>query len=173
MKEFSHPGTRNKTMADMNRALDSTLTVSRNVWKHAAEVERDFDLSLPPILCYAGELNQVFLNLIVNAAHAVESSGKSLPGRITISTSRHGDDVVISIADTGSGVPEAIRERIFDPFFTTKEVGKGTGQGLAICRDVVMTKHGGSLELADNDGGGAVFIVRLPINGNDEPGAEE
>ncbi|CAA7613724.1 PAS domain S-box protein [Magnetospirillum sp. SS-4] len=173
MKEFSHPGTRNKTMADMNRALDSTLTVSRNVWKHAAEVERDFDLSLPPILCYAGELNQVFLNLIVNAAHAVESSGKSLPGRITISTSRHGDDVVISIADSGSGVPEAIRERIFDPFFTTKEVGKGTGQGLAICRDVVMTKHGGSLELADNDGGAAVFIVRLPINGNDEPGVEE
>ncbi|CAA7619581.1 Signal transduction histidine kinase [Candidatus Terasakiella magnetica] len=173
MKEFSHPGTSTKTMTDMNRALDSTLTVSRNVWKHAAEMERDFDLSLPPVLCHAGELNQVFLNLIVNAAHAIEMSGKPLPGKITVSSSHEGDHVVIKVADNGIGVPEAIRERIFDPFFTTKDVGKGTGQGLAICRDVVMAKHGGSLELADNDGGGTVFIVRLPINGTGESGIEE
>ncbi|EME68848.1 Signal transduction histidine kinase [Paramagnetospirillum caucaseum] len=173
MKEFSHPGTSTKTMTDMNRALDSTLTVSRNVWKHAAEMVRNFDLSLPPVLCHAGELNQVFLNLIVNAAHAIEASGKPLPGCITVSTTQRDDHVEISVADSGTGVPEAIRERIFDPFFTTKEVGKGTGQGLAICRDVVVAKHGGSMDVADNDGGGAVFIVRLPISGTGEPGARE
>jgi PAS domain S-box-containing protein len=173
MKEFSHPGTSTKIMADLNRALDSTLTVSRNVWKHAAVVERNFDPTLPAVLCHAGELNQVFLNLIVNAAHAIQSSGKQLPGKITISTIHDGDHVVISVADNGTGIPESIRERIFDPFFTTKEVGKGTGQGLAICRDVVMTKHGGSLDFTDTDGGGATFIVRLPINGADERGANE
>ncbi|BAE51758.1 PAS domain-containing sensor histidine kinase [Paramagnetospirillum magneticum] len=173
MKEFSHPGTSSKIMTDINRALDSTLTVSRNVWKHSAEVERNFDPTLPPVLCHAGELNQVFLNLIVNAAHAIESSGKPLPGRITISTGRDGGHVVITVADSGTGVPEAIRERIFDPFFTTKEVGKGTGQGLAICRDVVMTKHGGSLDLGDNAGDGAVFVVRLPIDGAGKVGVEE
>jgi PAS domain S-box-containing protein len=173
MKEFSHPGTSTKTMTDMNRALDSTLTVSRNVWKHAAEVVLNFAPGLPAVLCHAGELNQVFLNLIVNATHAIESSGKPLPGRITVSTAQEGDHVAISIADSGTGVPEAIRERVFDPFFTTKEVGKGTGQGLAICRDVVVTKHGGGMELADNEGGGAVFIVRLPIGGAGETGDRE
>ncbi|TAN79716.1 MAG: PAS domain S-box protein [Magnetospirillum sp.] len=173
MKEFSHPGTSTKTMTDINRSLDSTLTVSRNVWKHAAEVVLDFDPTLPPVLCQAGELNQVFLNLIVNATHAIEASGKPLPGRIAIATSRDGKSVVVRIADNGTGVSPMIRERIFDPFFTTKEVGKGTGQGLAICRDVVVSKHGGSMEVADNDGGGAVFIVRLPIDGGGGSGAEE
>ena len=173
MKEFSHPGTNTKTMSDINRALDSTLTVSRNVWKHGAEIVRDFDPLLPPVLCHAGELNQVFLNLIVNATHAIETSGRPLPGRITISTSHEGDHIVIRVADSGTGVPEAIRERIFDPFFTTKEVGKGTGQGLAICRDVVVSKHGGGMEVADGEDGGAVFIIRLPIDGASESGADE
>ncbi|MDO8607579.1 MAG: ATP-binding protein, partial [Phaeospirillum sp.] len=113
----------------------------------------------------ASEMNQVFLNLIVNAAQAIETSGKPLPGRITITTSSRDGVVEIRVADTGTGVPEALKEKIFDPFFTTKAVGKGTGQGLAICHDVVATKHGGSLEVADNDGGGAVFILRLPIDG--------
>ena len=172
MKEFSHPGTQAKTMTDINRALDSTLTVSRNVWKHAAEVVREFDPALPPVLCHAGELNQVFLNLTVNAAHAIEASGKPLPGTITVATSHDNGHVVIKVADSGTGVPEAIRERIFDPFFTTKAVGKGTGQGLAICRDTVVTKHGGSMDVADSDTGGAVFIVRLPIDGGGQ-GVEE
>ncbi|MDO8607619.1 MAG: PAS domain S-box protein [Phaeospirillum sp.] len=173
MKEFSHPGTSTKTMTDINRSLDSTLTVSHNVWKHGAEVVRDFAPDLPPVLCHAGELNQVFLNLIVNATHAIEASGKPLPGRIAISTLRDGEYVVVRIVDNGTGVPASIRERIFDPFFTTKEVGKGTGQGLAICRDVVVSKHGGSMEVTDNDGGGAIFIVRLPINGGGGLGAEK
>lgn len=168
MKEFSHPGTVNKTMSDINRAIESTLAVSRNVWKHVANVVEDLDPSLPPVLCHAGELNQVFLNLIVNAAHAIESSGKTLPGTITISTRHTDDSVEIRITDTGTGVPEALRERIFDPFFTTKDVGKGTGQGLAICRDVVMTKHGGRLDVEGEEGQGAIFIVRLPTNNNDD-----
>ena len=163
MKEFSHPGTNAKTATDINRALESTLIVSHNVWKQVADVETILDPSLPPVLCYASEMNQVFLNLIVNAAQAIADSGRPLPGRITVSTS-HGDGyAAIAIADNGPGVPMAIRERIFDPFFTTKDVGMGTGQGLAICRDVVVVKHGGGIELADNDGGGAVFMVRLPI----------
>jgi len=167
MKEFSHPGTSDKVATDMNRAIENTLTVTRNVWKHVATVERRFDPELPPVPCHAGEINQVILNLVVNAAQAIESSGKPLPGTITISTRCDGDWVEIEVGDSGTGIPDAIRERIFDPFFTTKEVGKGTGQGLAICRDVVVTKHGGTLEIGGAKGEGAVFTVRLPIDGGD------
>ncbi|MTJ84103.1 MAG: PAS domain S-box protein [Telmatospirillum sp.] len=164
MKEFSHPGTSSKTATDLNKAIESTLTVSRNVWKHAAEVDRDLDPDLPTVICHAGEMNQVFLNLIVNAAHAIESSGKPLPGRIRITTRTiDGDRIEVRVADNGTGIPDAIKEKIFDPFFTTKEVGKGTGQGLAICRDVVVTKHGGTIDLGGAPGEGAEFIVRLPL----------
>lgn len=166
MKEFSHPGTNAKTMTDINRSLESTLTVCRNTWKHVAEVEKDLDPSLPPVLCLAGEMNQVFLNLIVNASHAIESSGKPSPGRLSISTAKMGDFVEIRIADSGTGIPDALIDSIFDPFFTTKAVGQGTGQGLAICRDVVVTKHGGQIEVDGRSGEGAVFTVRLPINGS-------
>jgi len=163
MKEFSHPGTSAKTATDINRALESTLTVCRNNWKHVATIERDFDTSLPPVSCHAGEINQVFLNLILNAAQAIESSGKPLPGQIVLSTRRDGDWAEIRVADTGSGIPPAILDRLFDPFFTTKPVGKGTGQGLAICRDVVMVKHGGTIEAGGTPGEGAVFTIRLPL----------
>lgn len=170
MKEFSHPGSTSKTMTDINRALESTLTVSRNVWRHVATVDTDLDPDLPRVLCHAGELNQVFLNLIVNAAHAIELSGKPLPGKIRVST-RHDNGVVdVRVADSGSGVPDAIKEKIFDPFFTTKEVGKGTGQGLAICRDVVVTKHGGRLDFESEPGAGATFIIELPVDGGGDDG---
>ncbi|MFD2233532.1 PAS domain S-box protein [Phaeospirillum tilakii] len=171
MKEFSHPGTTAKTATDLNRALESTLTVSRNTWKHVAEIERDFDPDLPPVVCYAGEMNQVFLNLIVNAAQAIEGAGKPLPGRIRLSTRHEAGWVEIRVADSGTGIPPAIRERLFDPFFTTKPVGKGTGQGLAICRDVVTVKHGGTIEAGGTPGEGAEFIVRLPLDGG--PALEE
>ncbi|MTJ79660.1 MAG: PAS domain S-box protein [Telmatospirillum sp.] len=170
MKEFSHPGTTSKTLTDLNKALDSTLMVSRNVWKHAAEIDRRFDPDLPRVLCHAGEMNQVFLNLIVNAVHAIESSGKSLPGRISITTRAIGDTVEIRVADSGTGIDDDIRDRIFDPFFTTKEVGRGTGQGLAICRDVVVAKHGGTLAVDGRPGLGAEFVVTLPT-GQDETGS--
>jgi signal transduction histidine kinase len=165
MKEFSHPGTSTKITTDINKALESTLIVSRNEWKHAAEIEKHLDPALPTVVCHAGEMNQVFLNLIVKAAHAIEASGKPLPGRITISTSHADGQVEIRVADNGTGIPESIREKIFDPFFTTKEVGKGTGQGLAICRDVVVTKHGGLIDVASREGDGTEFIISLPIGG--------
>jgi PAS domain S-box-containing protein len=164
MKEFSHPGTATKTLTDINRALETTLTVSVNVWKHVATIVRHFDPDLPSIPCHAGEINQVFLNLVVNAAEAIESSGKPRPGTIAITTRRSGQWVEIVVADSGTGISPANLERVFDPFFTTKDVGKGTGQGLAICRDVVVVKHGGKIEAGGVDGAGAVFVVRLPID---------
>ena len=163
MKEFSHPGTTEKVVTDINRAIESTLTVSHNVWKQFATVETALAPDLPPLPCFASELNQVFLNLIVNAAQAIEASGKPLPGRIAVTTRVRDGAVEISVADNGTGIPEAIRERIFDPFFTTKEVGKGTGQGLAICRDVVVIKHGGSLLVESEAGQGTMFTVRIPL----------
>ena len=166
MKEFSHPGGANKSLTDINRALETTLTVSTAVWKHVAEIERRFDPDLPPVPCHAGEMNQVFLNLVVNAVHAIEASGKPLPGRITLSTAVRNGRAEITIGDSGTGIPPAIREKIFDPFFTTKEVGKGTGQGLAICRDVVIAKHGGTIGIGGTEGEGAVFVIGLPL---DEP----
>lgn len=162
MKEFSHPGTTDMSNTDINKALESTLTVSQNAWKMSAEVERRYDPNLPPVLCFASEINQVFLNLILNAAQAIESSGKKLPGRILIETFEEEGSVVVRVTDSGNGVPEELRERIFDPFFTTKPVGQGTGQGLAISRDVVEAKHGGRIEVGGQVGEGAVFTVRLP-----------
>lgn len=164
MKEFSHPGSTGKSMTDINRALDSTLTVSRNSWKQVAKLETDFAADLPLVNCHVGEINQVFLNLIVNAAHAIESSGKPLPGTIRVTTSQKDGWVRIAVKDSGTGIPPAIMEKIFDPFFTTKSVGKGTGQGLAICLDVVKIKHGGKMEVNGNEGEGAEFVVTLPID---------
>lgn len=168
MKEFSHPGSTSRISTNINRALESTLTVSRNTWKHVAELALDLDPDLPLAMCFAGELNQVFLNLIVNAAHAIQEMHQNHLGVISVATAREGDYVRISIGDTGPGVPASIRDKIFDPFFTTKPVGKGTGQGLAICRDVVVTKHKGRLDLEKKEGMGAVFVIRIPIEAPDE-----
>lgn len=166
MKEFSHPGTTEKTSIDLNHALESTVTVARNEWKYIANVEMDLDPSLPLVSCLPGDLNQVFLNLIVNAAHAVADvvkEGTDEKGTITIRTCREADCVRINIEDTGTGVPEAIRSRLFDPFFTTKGVGKGTGQGLSIARSVIVDRHGGSIEFETEINKGTAFIIRLPL----------
>jgi two-component system, NtrC family, sensor kinase len=122
---------------------------------------------LPAVRCHVGDLNQVFLNLIVNAAHAIgDVVGQSgSKGMIRIKTSLEGETVRIDIADTGAGIPEAIRHRIFEPFFTTKEVGKGTGQGLAIARSIIVTKHGGNLTFNSEVGKGTTFTIRLPTSG--------
>jgi signal transduction histidine kinase len=141
--------------------------VARNEYKYVAEVVTEFG-DMPAVLCHVGALNQVFLNLIVNAAHAigdVVGQGGS-KGTIRIKTLKEGDLVRIDIADTGSGIPEAIRQRIFEPFFTTKEVGRGTGQGLAIARSIVVTKHHGSLTFESEVGKGTTFTIRLPIGGD-------
>jgi PAS domain S-box-containing protein len=165
MKDFSHPGVREKTMIDINHSIESTITVARNEWKYIAEMELKLDRSLPLVPCMPGEINQVVLNLVVNAAHAIEEVVAKQPdskGTITVSTHRAGNSVEIRIRDTGAGIPERIRGKIFEPFFTTKEVGKGTGQGLAIARGVIA-KHGGDIEFESEVGRGTTFIVRLPI----------
>jgi two-component system, NtrC family, sensor kinase len=163
MKDFSHPGTESKMPVDLNRAIESTLTVCRNEWKYVAELRTDFDPTLPPVSCLPGEFNQVILNIVVNAAHAIADKlgGKGL-GIIGVKTRHKGDKVEIRISDTGTGIPEAARGRIFDPFFTTKEVGKGTGQGLAIARSVVVDKHQGEIFFETELGKGTTFVIRLP-----------
>ncbi len=166
MKDFSHPGTGEKTPVDLNQALETTLTVARNEWKYVARVETDFDPTLPLVPCLPGELNQVMLNLIVNAAHAIAdvvSEDCHARGVITASTRLCGEWVEIRIQDTGRGIPENIRHKIYDPFFTTKPVGKGTGQGLAIAHSVIVEQHGGTLDFKTELGVGTVFIIRLPL----------
>ncbi len=167
MKEFSHPGSDNKTNLDLAKAIESTLTVTKNEWKYAADVVTDFDLSMPPVPCLPGEFNQVILNLIVNATHAIiekqRQTGSEEKGRITISTRMQDGEAEIRVGDTGTGIKEGIRSRVFDPFFTTKEVGKGTGQGLAIAHSVIVDKHGGRITFETEVGKGTVFIIRLPL----------
>jgi signal transduction histidine kinase len=168
MKEFSHPGTKEKIPVDLNHAIASTITVARNEWKYVADLETVFDPALPPILCLPGELNQVILNLIVNAAHAIANvipDGGSGKGKIMVQTVSLPEWAEIRIQDTGSGIPEGIRTRIFDPFFTTKEIGKGTGQGLAIARSVIVDKHAGTIHFETETGKGTTFIIRLPRDG--------
>jgi two-component system, NtrC family, sensor kinase len=166
MKEFSHPGTDEMTSIDLHHAIESTATVCRNEWKYVAELVTEFDATLPAVPCLPGELNQVILNLIVNAAHAIADRLKAdgtEKGTITIGTRRNGDRVEIRIGDTGTGIPEKARDRIFEPFFTTKTVGKGTGQGLAISRSVIVDKHGGTIEFETETGRGTTFIISLPL----------
>jgi len=167
MKEFSHPGGNDKVATDLNRALDSTITVCRNEWKYVAEMLTDFDPDLPLVHCFPDQLNQVVLNLIINASHAIQDhnklDAKGDSGRITIGTRKDGTWVEIQISDSGGGIPEEIQQRIFEPFFTTKEVGRGTGQGLALAHDIIVNKHGGRIDFISTPGQGTTFLLRLPI----------
>lgn len=169
MKEFSHPGTEVKTPTDLNRAIESTVAVSRNEWKYVAELELDLDPKLPLVPCLPGEINQVVLNLVVNAAHAIAEASQEAgtKGRIIIRTRQEPDWAILQVEDSGAGIPEAIRSRIFDPFFTTKGVGKGTGQGLAIAHSVVVQKHGGQIGFDTAEGQGTLFTVRLPLRNHE------
>ncbi len=165
MKEFSHPDSAEKTATDLNKAIESTITVARNEWKYVSAVVKEFEEGLPAVVCYPGDINQVVLNLIVNAAHAIKEKVKDQEkGQIIVGTRRQGEFVEISVTDTGNGIPEAIRERVFDPFFTTKEVGKGTGQGLALAYTVVVKKHGGKIWFETEVGKGTTFFITLPIS---------
>jgi two-component system NtrC family sensor kinase len=164
MKEFSHPGSDEKTPTDINRAIQSTIDVSRNEWKYDSELVTDFDPNLPMVPVLPGEFNQVILNLIVNAAHAIHALHREdHSGRIEITTRLSGEQVEIRISDNGCGIPASIRKRIYDPFFTTKEVGKGTGQGLAIAYSAIVDKHDGSIDLQSEENVGTTFIIRLPL----------
>ena len=160
---FSHPGTTEFQKVDLNSELESTLTVSKNEWKYVAEVETDFAPNLPRVMCLPGEMNQVFLNLIINAVHAIQGRKSDGLGKITVRTRRESDRVIVDISDNGTGIPEAIRGRIFDPFFTTKGVGKGTGQGLTICYNDVES-HRGKLTFDTIEGEGTTFHVELLLD---------
>lgn len=159
MKGFSHMGQTHSAMIDINLALENTLLVARNSYKYLADVETNFG-DVPAIECYPGELNQVFLNILINAAHAIEDR-KIGRGKITITTLATPTGVEIRFADTGNGIPEAIRDRIFDPFFTTKDIGRGTGQGLNIAYRIIHQQHNGTLSFDSNIGVGTTFYIHL------------
>jgi len=163
LKAFAHPSVGMKAPADLNRIVENALTIARSEYKFVATLDSQLG-DLPPITCHAAEISQVVLNLVVNAAHAIGDVVKDSDrkGVITVATRYERGAAVITISDTGTGVPEAIRSRIFDPFFTTKEVGKGTGQGLSIAWSMVKERHGGELTFETEVGKGTTFTVRIP-----------
>ncbi|HSR97159.1 MAG TPA: ATP-binding protein [Kofleriaceae bacterium] len=164
MTVFAHPH-RRMAPANLTEAIRATVIVAASEYKMVAELILDL-CELPLVTCHLGEINQVILNLVINAAHAIADAvrGTSQRGRLVVCTRRQGDDVVISVSDTGVGIPEAVRDRIFDPFFTTKEVGRGTGQGLGIARSIVCEMHQGQITFETELGKGTTFHVRLPIS---------
>jgi PAS domain S-box-containing protein len=163
MKDFAHPGATQASLTDVNKLITTTSVVCKNEWKLVADVDLQLDENLPEVNCMGGEISQVLLVLIVNAAHAIEEANREEKGKITITSRMKGKKVEVRVQDTGTGIPENIRESVFNPFFTTKDVGKGTGQGLAIAQDIVVGKHGGELLFETEDGVGTTFILRLPI----------
>jgi two-component system NtrC family sensor kinase len=163
MKEFAHPSVSEKSAADINHALETTIVMARNEFKYFAAVETDFG-ELPPVVCNIGELNQVFLNIIVNAAHALGEAGRDAStGRIVVATRRMDETVEISIEDNGCGIPKDVIGKIYEPFFTTKGVGRGSGQGLAIARTIVVDKHQGRIDVRSEVGKGTRFTLSLPL----------
>jgi len=168
MKEFSHPGSEEKQLADINHAILTTLTVSRNEWKYMAEAETVLQPDLQMVPCHIGELNQVFLNLLINSAHAIaEVVGEhsKQKGKITIRTTQDAQFTIITVQDTGAGIPREIQSRVFDPFFTTKSVGRGTGQGLSLAYNSIVKRHGGKIWFDSEPGQGTTFFIQLPTAG--------
>lgn len=166
MKNFSHPGEEKMKAVDINAAIHNTMTVAKNEWKYVADIKTELDEELPFVFCLPGGLNQVILNILVNAAHAIsDTTENGSKGTITISTEHDGENAIIKISDTGCGISKGNIGKVFDPFFTTKEVGKGTGQGLAIVHDIVVEKHGGSIDIESKPDVGTTFIIRLPMSG--------
>lgn len=165
MKEFSHPIRKEMELHDLNRIINTTVTVAGNEWRYIADMDLDLDEELPEVPLLADEMGQVILNMLVNASHSITEKLGDNPegakGTIFISTRKVGDGVEMRIRDTGMGIPEEARPHIFEPFYTTKEVGKGTGQGLAISHDVITEKHGGSIDFTSEPGRGAEFIIQL------------
>ena len=165
LKTFAHPGGDKLALTDLKGLIESTVMVATNEWRYVAEVELDLDVNLLPVPCVAGELNQVVLNLIVNAAHAIgdvvnETGDK---GRITIKAWNDETHAEIRITDTGTGIPEHARAKVFEPIFTTKEVGKGTGQGLSLAYNCIVKRHKGTINFETELGAGTTFVIRLPL----------
>ena len=171
MKIFSHPGMAVKEPTDINKEIEKTITITRNEWKYVAEMQTDLDATMPLVPCFRAELNQVILNMIVNAAHAIAEANADNPARrgtIRIRTCHKDNWAEIYISDTGAGIPESIRHKIFDLFFTTKGPGKGSGQGLSISHSVIVEKHKGTLDLESQVGQGTTFIIGLPMEAGPE-----
>ena len=167
MKEFSHPAGKEMTNLDINQLIETTVTVTRNEWKYVAEMILDLDPAMPLVPCLPDEFNQVLLNIIVNAAHAIGDvvKNEAAPlGKITIRTNVTHEYAEVHITDTGAGIPKEIQDKIFNPFFTTKEVGKGTGQGLSISHHVIVKKHGGKITVRSTMGKGSTFTIQLPLS---------
>ncbi|MGL1935077.1 MAG: ATP-binding protein [Fibrobacterales bacterium] len=169
MKDFSHSGTDNMALESINSAIESTIIIAKNEWKYCADLETNLSENIPLAMCYIGEIKQVFLNLIINASHAIieQFKGTREKGLITISTSATDTHIVIVITDNGSGIPEDIQDKVFDPFFTTKEVGVGTGQGLSMAYQTMKKKHKGSISLNSIQGEGTTFTLELPLEQKD------
>jgi len=167
----------NGCKVDLNHIIETAVNVSRHEWKYVAEVVTDFDSNLPAIPCVVDEFNQVILNLLINAAHAIETQqqkqpgGASHQGKITIRTRAESAWVLVEVEDTGTGIAPEHRQRIFEPFFTTKEVGKGTGQGLTLVHTVIVKHHHGTIDITTEVGKGTTFHLRLPLE-RPEPAAE-
>ena len=171
MKIFAHPGGGEKEPIDINKEIEKTITITRNEWKYVAELITDFDAALTTVPCHRAEFNQVILNLIVNAAHAIADANgdhSAERGKIKISSTLDGNWAEIRISDTGHGIPPEIRHRVFDLFFTTKEPGRGTGQGLAIAHSVIVDKHSGKIDIETGEGLGTTFVIRLPVDTNNK-----
>lgn len=174
MKEFSHSSGDQWEPADINHTLENTLTVAKNEWKYLARIRRNFQMDLPLVSCNPGELSQVFLNMIINAGHAIAEYTDSTDGEkgvITIQTRSISSGVEIRISDTGAGIPEEVQDQIFNPFFTTKAVGKGSGQGLSIAHSVVVDRHKGKILFETEPGQGTTFIIQLPVSKIENPGS--
>ncbi len=165
MREFAYRGASAKEEADLNRPLLAALDLARAEYKYCADLESDLG-DIPHVVCNVAEMGQVFLNLIVNASHAMKTvqAQTGRRGRLKVSSRLESDHVVVEIGDTGGGIPEAVRDRIFEPFFTTKPFGQGTGQGLAIAHSIVVEKHAGTLTFDSTSGLGTVFSVRIPLS---------
>lgn len=171
IRRFTHPGSGSRRPTDLNKALVATLEVARNEWKRVADTELDLDQALPLVWCSPGEINQVFLNLVVNASHSIADKVHAEGGKglLRIETRLSGDKVRISISDTGMGIKYEHQALIFNPFFTTKSPGVGTGQGLAITH-AIIEQHRGSIAFASTPGEGTTFVVHLPVGA---PGDKE
>lgn len=168
IREFSHPGEDEKVEVDINKMIETTLAVTRNQWKYVADMKLELRYGLPLVPAMPSELSQVVLNLIVNAADAIEMAEQGNRGEISITTNAKGDHVEIIIGDNGPGVPADLEDKIFDPFFTTKDVGKGSGQGLAIAYSIIHQKHGGNLTYIGAEGKGAAFSIQLPTQASNQ-----
>jgi len=167
LKEFSHPGSQQRTQADINKGIRNTVTVARNEWKYVATVSLDFDEPSIVVPCYPGDINQAVLNMVINAAHAIGDDpdrDSGAMGKINVRTACNWPWAEIHISDDGPGIPQEHLARIFDPFFTTKEIGRGTGQGLAIVRSIVVDKHNGEIEVSSHEGQGTSFRIRIPLD---------